>query len=70
MEERNVIELSADGTKRAYIQMTHTVIFTQNGVEKVRLLKHTLFPDLTEDNVRKLLLERFGIIADEIIQIG
>lgn len=70
MENKRVIELSADGTQRMYLQMTHAVIFTQNGAEKVRLLKHTISSDLTEENARKLLLERFGIVADEIIQIG
>lgn len=70
METRNGLTLSADGTRRFYIEWTHTVVFTQNGVEKVRLLKHTISPDLTENKVRELLLERFGIVADEIIQIG
>lgn len=70
MEERKDIVLSADGSKRSYITWTHAVIFTQNGVEKVRLLKHTISYELTDDKVRELLLERFGIVADEIIQIG
>lgn len=70
MENKRVIELSADGTRRVCFQMTHAVIFTQDGVEKVRLLKHAISSDLTEENARKLLLERFGIVADKIIQIG
>lgn len=48
----------------------HTVIFTHNGVEKVRLVSIPYNKEATEDLVRELLLAEFGIVADEIIQIG
>lgn len=49
---------------------SHTVIFTHDGVEKVRLISIPYNKEATEDLVRELILAEFGIVADEIIQIG
>lgn len=48
----------------------HLVIFTHNGSEKVRIVRTLAETCFSEKLARELLLGQFGIVADEIIQIG
>lgn len=50
------------------IAYRHTIIFTHNGVEKVRVIGIPL-GELCEEFAREAVLRDFGIVVDEIIQI-